>query len=542
MKVFLCNLAWLLSCIPGWLRFAVDLRFPRAAQKRRLRALLRANRDTAWGRRHGFASIRGQSDWSRVPPSRYEDYREEIARAAAGEPGRLTAAPLLALEPTSGSGGATKLIPYTAALRFEFQAAIDPWIARLYFARPRLLFGKHYWSVSPSTPCPPPEGCSVPVGFPADADYLGPLQRRLAACLFPVPSRIAAVRNQEAWLFLTLLFLVREREMRLISIWHPSLLEVFAEGFRRERLRLGAAVRSGRLPGGLRLPDDINTWLEGRLSPDEDRARLIEQATGDGVAGLAALWPNLQVISCWDRGRAAAAAAALRSALPGVMVEGKGLLATEGVVTIPWTGGAHVAALSSHVLEFEEVANGRALALADLAEGATYGVLLTTGGGLYRYRLGDLVRCTGFCARTPTLEFVSRQGGCCDLVGEKLTPEMAERTLRRLEEPGPLTFALIAPEPDGHGYTLFVEDPFARSTQTLGTLLEAALCESYHYAHARRLGQLRPVRVRPVTNGMARYRAELLRRGIKTGDLKAAPLDAVNSWEGVFGAGVEAAP
>ena len=39
---------------------------------------------------------------------------------------------------------------------------------------------------------------------------------------------------------------------------------------------------------------------------------------------------------------------------PGTEIEGKGLLATEGVVTIPWFG-RRVAAVTSHNLAFERV-------------------------------------------------------------------------------------------------------------------------------------------------------------------------------------------
>ena len=45
----------------------------------------------------------------------------------------------------------------------------------------------------------------------------------------------------------------------------------------------------------------------------------------------------------------------------------------------------------------------------ELERGRTYSVVVTTGGGLYRYRLGDLVNVVGFEAGCPLLRFVGRE-------------------------------------------------------------------------------------------------------------------------------------
>ena len=50
------------------------------------------------------------------------------------------------------------------------------------------------------------------------------------------------------------------------------------------------------------------------------------------------LWPRLRVVSCWDQGRARAEADTIRRWFPRARVQGKGLLATEGVVSVPDPG------------------------------------------------------------------------------------------------------------------------------------------------------------------------------------------------------------
>ncbi|MDP6946113.1 MAG: GH3 auxin-responsive promoter family protein, partial [Myxococcota bacterium] len=70
-----------------------------------------------------------------------------------------------------------------------------------------------------------------------------------------------------------------------------------------------------------------------------------------------------------------------------------------------------LAAVASHFLEFQdvEVAAGRPKLVHEVQEGARYRPILTTSGGLYRYRLGDIVRCVGVTAATPRFVFEGRR-------------------------------------------------------------------------------------------------------------------------------------
>ena len=60
---------------------------PIDVQLHRLFSILKRNRDTAYGRRYGFASIRSVADYQRrLPVITYEDIRLDVERMAAGEP------------------------------------------------------------------------------------------------------------------------------------------------------------------------------------------------------------------------------------------------------------------------------------------------------------------------------------------------------------------------------------------------------------------------------------------------------------------------
>ena len=56
-------------------------------------------------------------------------------------------------------------------------------------------------------------------------------------------------------------------------------------------------------------------------------------------------------------------------------------------------------------------------------------VIVTTGGGLWRYRLGDLVEVDGFVAATPSLRFIGRGASVSALCGEKLNETFVTRAI-----------------------------------------------------------------------------------------------------------------
>ena len=147
------NTAWFGSSLPEYYRFGRSLDDVEATQRGVLDALLRRNADSQFGREAGFARLHGWEDFSHcVPPRDYEAFRPWIEAIRNGEPRVLTADPVTLLEPTSGSTGGEKLIPYTESLQREIRCAVAAWMARLFIEDPALLGGRAYWSLTPQLP------------------------------------------------------------------------------------------------------------------------------------------------------------------------------------------------------------------------------------------------------------------------------------------------------------------------------------------------------------------------------------------------------
>ncbi len=526
----LLNRAWMLACRREAAAFAQATRSVAQTQADVLAAILRHNRHTEFGQAHRFRQIDGPHAYrQRVPLSRWEDYAAAIDRIAAGEPGVLTRERVELLEPTSGTSGGEKLIPYTAALRRQFQRAVAAWIADLLGHRPRLRQGRAYWSISPAFGPRRRTSGGIPIGFDTDADYLGGAARWLLKRLLAVPAEVAQAADIDAFRAGTLRHLLGAADLTLMSVWSPTFLPALLGPLEAEHDRLcfgieqmGAASRAAEL-------------------------RAIFRASSPLAEKLRHIWPRLALISCWADAGSARYLPPLQELFPAVEIQPKGLLATEGCVSFPLSGRpAPVLAIRSHFFEFQELDSPDRLRLAhELERGGHYRVVLTTAGGLYRYELRDEIEIVGFENQCPLLRFLGRADGGCDLVGEKLAEPHVRGVLDRLLDGRGLVpaFALLVPVDERPPrYRWYVQaaaleaDPAA--VAALAGALEAGLGENPHYAAARRLGQLAAAEVATLTSGgrpgWEAYQRECVARGMRAGNIKPVTLDPRGGWPAVF--------
>jgi len=162
-------------------------------------------------------------------------------------------------------------------------------------------------------------------------------------------------------------------------------------------------------------------------------------------------------------------------------------------------------------------------------------VVLTTSGGLHRYRLHDRVRVTGFEHECPLLRFIGKENNVSDHFGEKVTERHVREALDAIGLD--VAFALVACE--GSAYTLFIETS-ADADQLLAAAeqLETALDENVHYRYCRHLGQLGPLRVFRVSHdGRSTWLRESARRGQRLGEIKPLVLSRHDGWARVFSGG-----
>ncbi|MEO0351257.1 MAG: GH3 auxin-responsive promoter family protein [Cyanobacteria bacterium P01_A01_bin.15] len=479
MRWLIKSLAVLLA--PTAKRFDQSLARPQAAQQTLQQVLVKKLLSSDYGRSLGITSI---ADWQKIPIVTYNNLQPWIE---AGK--TLTEDPVLFYEPTSGSSGPAKRIPYTRALRKSFNTLFCIWAYDLITHGPNFQTGKVYMCISPKLLAPGEQAG----GLQDDADYLdGWLRWLLQPFLVSPPDahRPQTPENFQANLCQTLLL---EENLETISIWSPSFLRVQLDYIQTHRHQL-------------------QMQLAARLSPE--RSRLLDSATVDWEK----LWPKLKLISCWDSAIAADQARGLRAYLPNTLIQGKGLLATEAPMTVPLIAARGCVPLLSEVFfEFEDEF-GSIFLLHELELGKIYAVIISQKGGLYRYRMCDRVQVTHYYQATPCLQFLGRSNATSDMVGEKLTLDFVSQVLAQLELPANV-FKCLAPSllPYPH-YTLLLDQ--GSESQALAMRLDQLLCGAFHYRQARLLGQLQPMQILSSTDMLQRLMAYHYRQGKRLGDVK----------------------
>jgi hypothetical protein len=462
-----------------------------------------------------------------LPLTTYEDYLPYIERIANGEKNILTAEPVQLFELSSGSTSASKMIPYTRTLKAEFGRCLSSWITDLYTSHPALITGPAYWSISPLTEGRRRTPAGIPIGFEDDSEYLGPFGAWIESAL-AVPNSVKHIRDVSAFQYVTLLFLLKCKNLRLISIWNPTFLTLLLASLNQLWDSLLKDIANGSITPPAAIEENLLRTFSQKLKPDIQRARELSKIKPNDHG---AIWKELVLISCWTDGASEPYAIELQTEFPGVAVQPKGLLTTEAFVSFPLTGKTGAAlAVTSHYFEF--LADTGDIFLAhQLEEGKTYSVIVTTGGGLYRYQLNDIVEVTDYYNQVPCFKFIGKADHTSDYFGEKLNESFVANVLAQLFKKHHLApvFFMLAPEDTGNfHYTLYIEIPEVQNS--LNIELDSILRENFHYDYCRKLGQLGIARVVLVRNGNEKYTRACQIRGQRLGDIKASVLQKSTGW------------
>ncbi|MBT9609048.1 MAG: GH3 auxin-responsive promoter family protein [Aquabacterium sp.] len=515
---------------PGRRRFEQHLGELESVQRARLNRWLSAAARSPEGQRRGV-----RADWSweeyarQLPVTGWSDYAEAVQVQRERKQSLLIDSPVMRYQPTSGSTSAVKWVPYTKMFLDELDQVITAWVGDLYRQFPDQGKGTHYWSLS----WIPTELRSQTAGdINDDMKMLSWGKRLLAYLTQAAPQEIALARSSDDSLFATIAYLAADEALGFISVWSPTFGLGLLEQMSAWRSELADVLSSGQwgprhaqmagvpCPRSMRAAALLRSW-DGQLSP----------------AFFEALWPSLAVLSAWDTAAATPWARKLQGCLPQAHFQGKGLWATEGVVTFPFQGRYPLAYLS-HAFEFIDAQDGKVLAPWQLRQGQDVIPLLTTGSGLSRYQMSDVLRVDGALGQVPSLTFLGRNDGV-DLVGEKTSATVAQQVQDGLTLQGALPVTLLALDEARHrspGYVLLVECGEGTSAETqaamqsdLASQVEKALQANFHYKLARELGQLQRAACVSLPHMRALYLDQCRERGMIEGNIKIEPL---RHWRG----------
>ena len=412
---------------------------PDLAQYRLREATLRGLRGTLVGQ--------GVARWEDIPIRDGQDWAPLWAAQRAGERA-FARSPVRFVERTGGSRGDRKEVPIVDGTLRAFHAYARRHVGDVV-AHLRGLRSGTAWVLTS-----PPAQDAPTGGAPDDAAFLGRWAgwawRRLT--VDPLAGERPCAGT--SWLDTVALGLARRPELEVMAVWHPSLV-----GLLLDRL----AARTDDLPVALR---------------------------GAAVRGdTEALWPSLRLVVAWGDAFAAAPFDRLAARFPHAVMQRRGLLATEGPVSVPLLGVAEPVPLwDVAVLEVET--DDGVQPLHTLPPGVRGRLIASWPGGLVRTRLGDVVQTGPMHGAGPTLRLVGRDEGSVDLVGEKLDAAWVRDLLERAL-PGVEAALVGGVGDDGRaGYTLWTDAPVPHEAFLS---VQQRLLAHTGYGTALGLGQLLPL-------------------------------------------------
>ncbi len=507
-------------------RFAEALDDPAGAQRATLARILGANRGAEYLSSLGVRGAMDPDEYrARVPLVTYDDLEPWIRRIAQGEQGILTVEPVIQFLKTSGSTGPAKLIPFTEALGRETGDARAWWVARMIQEDERNAVGKHLTVYSPQV-----EGYTeggIPYG--SNTGRIRNSQSGLVLANDPVPEEVFSIARFETKHLLIVTFALAARDLGTFTTANPSTVLLLMDLVRDRGLEIASWIAAGTIPDLPGLDPSTKAVVGARLGADPGRAEELRRHLGQRVRAPD-VWPTLTTLNTWRCGGAAFYEPMLREIFDPIPIRDPGFSASEGFVAIPFThrDPAGVLNVPGHFFEFlpPGAGGGETLLAHELEPGMEVEVVLTTSGGLYRYRLGDVAQVVGRHGSTPTLRFLRRAGRVLSITGEKVTEAHVERAAREAFEEGavPAVDFVVGLELDRPvpGYVLLVEARGPFDASTLGARFDHALARAnVEYEAKRASGRLSGIRVAALGPGaFDAFRAKLLAEGAPDAQVK----------------------
>ncbi len=406
-----------------------------AANRKTLIDILEANADTEFGRMHGFDRLAtdatGELYRRAVPVSTYPDYIEAIGRMEQGETNILTADDLLFFAVSSGTTGTTKLVPTTKrhhGFTFKYMGTVVQGVISRELHEPgptdrgvNLMTFSGEQTLSPG---------GVPIGS-ATAEAVRRMAR-IVPHLWNSPIEIYTMDDLPSARYLHALYGLRNRDNQFVeAVFAPRLLEWLRDVESRWD-ELVADIANGTLTDGL----DIGTELRRRVLADNPadprRAAELQTATVDGMEGfLPRVWPSMSHLMTITSGSFDVYVPALRHYCGGLPIYSPSYGATESFIGVglwPDRPGHYVMATDPSFFEFIPLADvdearPETVNMENAVVGDDYELVITNHAGLYRYRLGDVIRVVGRHGQAPIIEFRYRRGTQFDVTGEKTNEE-----------------------------------------------------------------------------------------------------------------------
>ena len=519
-----------------------DCRHFEQIQREFLCQRLTKNKDTAYGKDFDFDSVLKQKDIVTAfrdsqPVTRYSHFAPYVERICQDEANIMNGDGERMLAATSGTSYGRNKIPSTSAT------------GSVFFSRGILVVFDVLYEKMPSFFQELQRSCKL--AFASNFQYTpsgklriganssGPndrgFKRLLPLYSTPIIEAYQIPHDEHAAMYVHALFALSDGNLGMVEGNFVTLPFRLFGLIQTAGLVLAQDIETGRLAPEIaaRIGDEskVEAIEKAIGGPHPERAREIRAAIEGETKGLAhRLWPHLKLILCTASGsvfqpyaKSMQEGGVLDSDNHGVIpIYSTVYAASEGLIGIaldPQPNGQSLFCLVPRALFYEFLPMDRqendlsTVLASELEQDKDYEMVITNLSGLYRYRLGDVVRFKGYYMdHTPLVEFQYRIGQLLNLRGEKTCEPQLAAAIREVDKElqnngsrGVIEYTSIQNDEGSscrYIIVLEVDGPTSMPASKLQKRMDKALCKSNAvYATWRKKGAIQPCEVRLVPQG-----------------------------------------
>jgi hypothetical protein len=481
-----------------------------------LNKILLRNRDTEFGKRYDFTNIHNIDEYKRkVPLSLYKDYEQYIARMCSGEENILTSDEIKFYGMSSGTTGKQKYIPVTKSSLSTVSEIMSMLIQRILYNnfKSSWSYGRGL-SLTDMTISGYTQG-----GTPICAGTAGGMRsiKWMVPFIWTTPVEVMNLGKGVDTLYLHLLFALGERNLMYINgIFISSILDMFRH-LEKHYEELVRDIRRGTISRNIGLAEYDRKILLKKISPDAARADFLESEFKKGFKGIARrIWPKLIYIASVTGANFSIYDDKVAEYSGNIPVYSGVYSATEAAVGVNRyiDRQRYVVIPSVAFFEFIPVENSDedqppTKRLNELKIGSDYEVVATNQAGLYRYRIGDVIKVVDYYKQSPEIEFLYRRNQLLNMVSEKTTEEHAMNAVSNTFRALGFSFSDYTVMPDNSispgRYVFYIEVKDSLNNnimKNISTLIDKELCKAnISYGRHRSKGKLAEAQVKLVKEG-----------------------------------------
>lgn len=495
--------------------------------------ILAHNAETDFGRKWQFSNIRTLEGFrENVPLTQYDTYAPLIELTTRiGETGIFAGQPLIGYSQTSGTIGVPRRIPCTQSHLTDYIKAFENLNVN---GSTLLLFESmpHTFTYADKAPLDSITGLVLNAVCKKIKDASHKRIFHRGAVTSPIELLVTSEVMDST--YLRLLFALADRNVeQIIAPFTWGVLEMFTF-LEANWQKLCSDIRTGKISEYITVSEQVRKHLLTKFRKDPKRADELENifAQGFDTPIVKKIWPNFQRVVAAGSASFTIYTEKLQRYIGDTKHIHAYYASSEALIGINLDADSEEYRLADGncFMEFLPVdsENQDTLLADELQPGCDYEVIITNDAGLYRYQLGDIIRCTRKDEQGIAFIPLYRKGQISNLMGENMNVQHVLQTVLALEKKWGIQIADFAffADNDDHTYTVLIEPlQYNENEFKLHDIPESkrsADCEAFlqaynpDYAAVRAQGKLLPCRLavlKPQTHllyrDMQKYRMQI---------------------------------